>query len=493
MLKSGKLLLVDRGTPPLAYLSSVLALKVTKNNPKKVIVLTDVLKNEKQINIYKSYNFKSFELCFNYSISLLFKNIYLTFKSFYLLIVNLILLKFKGFEWFKFNFHVEKIYIGDLFQDTNNRYHLRFLDKKIDLYLINILFKSIFRTLKILDIIKKKNIKLIVSHHSGYSYNGSISVRVGVKLGIKVLESKASNYISWNQRLIRNGFTSLTSFGLSKKKFRNYSDSLSEKKLNHFLKSRFKKKLSNFTGPENLRLSNISKKNLKKKDLIKLYNFQKITIKKIILIAPHAFSDASHVVGTNFIFEDYYDHLFQTLKFIKKEKIKNILWIVRPHPSSKRYGEEGVVEKLIESINYKFIKICPHKVSTKNLIDLCDNVVTGRGTIGLEFACFGKHSLISGASAYSDLGVSLEFKRKKKYFTALKNICKISKLSKNNTKLAKSIFYYLEVDSQYWKDIWDYNKSVKIFKGNIKQIKKSKFYKKINFKLEKRLQECTFS
>jgi hypothetical protein len=68
MLKSGKLLLVDRGTPPLAYLSSVLALKVTKNNPKKVIVLTDVLKNEKQINIYKSYNFKSFELCFNYSI-----------------------------------------------------------------------------------------------------------------------------------------------------------------------------------------------------------------------------------------------------------------------------------------------------------------------------------------------------------------------------------------------------------------------------------------
>ena len=154
MLKSGKLLLVDRGTPPLAYLSSVLALKLTNNDPNKTIVLTDTLKNKKQINIYKSYDFKNFELCFNYSISLLLKNIYLVLKSFYLLIASLILLKSKGFEWFKFNFHVEKIYIGDLFHDTNNRYHLRFLDKKIDLYLANILYKSIFRTLKILDIIK---------------------------------------------------------------------------------------------------------------------------------------------------------------------------------------------------------------------------------------------------------------------------------------------------------------------------------------------------
>lgn len=286
--------------------------------------------------------------------------------------------------------------------------------------------------------------------------------------------------------MIRNGFTSLTSSGMSRKKFVNYTNSLSEKKLNNFLKTRFKKKLSNFTGPENLRLSNISKKILKKKDLMRLFKFQNTTIKKIILIAPHAFSDASHVIGTNFIFQDYYDHLSKTLKFIKKEKIENVLWIVRPHPSSKRYGEEGIIEKLIESINYKFIKLCP-QVSTSNLIDLCDNVITGRGTIGLEFACFGKYSLTSGSSAYSNLGVSLEFKNKKKYFKALKNIFKISKLSKNNTKIAKTIFYYLEVDSQYWKDIWDYNKCVKIFKGNMLQIKKSNFYKEINFKLEKRL------
>ena len=225
-------------------------------------------------------------------------------------------------------------------------------------------------------------------------------------------------------------------------------------------------------------------------DLINYYQIENLKFDKIVLIAPHAFSDASHVIGTKFIFQDYYDHLYETLKFIKTEKIKNVLWIVRPHPSSKRYGEVGVVENLIKSLDYKFIKLCPDKVSSENLINLCDNVITGRGTIGLEFACFGKYALISGASAYSDLGVSLEFKSKKKYFLTLKNICKIPKLPKKYIKLAKSIFYYLEVDSQFWKDIWDYNKSVIIFKGSAQQIKKSKFYKKINFKLDKRLRKC---
>ena len=86
-------------------------------------------------------------------------------------------------------------------------------------YLINILFKSIFRTLKILETIKEKNIKLIVSHHSGYAYNGSLSVRIGVKLGIKVIESKASNYILWKKKMISNGFHNLICCGMTKRKF----------------------------------------------------------------------------------------------------------------------------------------------------------------------------------------------------------------------------------------------------------------------------------
>ena len=83
------------------------------------------------------------------------------------------------------------------------------------------------------------------------------------------------------------------------------------------------------------------------------------------------------------------------------------------------------------------------------MINICDCVVTGRGTIGREFACAGKYPIIAGSPVYSGLGFSLENKNKKQYFSRLLNIDKISKLNKKQTLAAKKTLYYLETAKTY--------------------------------------------
>ena len=60
------------------------------------------------------------------------------------------------------------------------------------------------------------------------------------------------------------------------------------------------------------------------------------------------------------IFTDYYSHLKETLLFVNQEAdTKNILWLVKPHPSSAVYNENGIVERLVKKINNSKIIMCP--------------------------------------------------------------------------------------------------------------------------------------
>ena len=188
-----------------------------------------------------------------------------------------------------------------------------------------------------------------------------------------------------------------------------------------------------------------SKVILTKKKLLEALNIDNKIIKKIVLFAPHAFSDAPHGRGSFFIFRDYFAQFTETLEFIDNKKYKDILWIVKPHPTSIYiYGENGIVRDFIKKTNNPMIQLCPQNLNTGNLIDICDLVVTGCGTIGLEAATRGKTSIIAGGAPYSGLGVSLEHKNKKRYFERLLNFEKILKLKKTKIMLAKKTLYYFD-------------------------------------------------
>jgi len=428
--------------------------------------LAQQVANQQNLKIYvclnekKNYDFNSEKVkiekkfqSFSYNPFFLINSLVILGHSLILLIKNLLLLKIKGFEWFKFNFKIQGLFFGDLFIDSYNRYYCRFLNKKISIFTLSVLFVLIFKTLYLKKKFKKYSFRAVITHHSGYKNNGSISCKIAVEKNLLVLEPYGKNHIKWNKELIKNGIYHLKSNKHFSKSFENYKQN--KKKISKFINDRFENKVNtNYTHYLDLKNSvKFKKNNIKFLNSLKLKN----KIKKTVLIAPHAFSDATHVDGNSFIFQDYYEQLKETLLFIKNKKIENILWIVRPHPTSAYYNEQGIVEDLVKKISDKKIINCPKQVSTKEILNISDLVITGKGTIGLEAASLGKFVINASGCLYSSFGFSLDPKNKNEYFKSILNIIKIQKLKNKKIFLAKCILYYLEKDCLIGKCIREYN------------------------------------
>ena len=65
--------------------------------------------------------------------------------------------------------------------------------------------------------------------------------------------------------------------------------------------------------------------------------------KPFVFILAHVFSDAPLSIGETMLFSDYYDWLIFTIK--QAGLNKDINWIVKPHPSSYIYNEDGRTEE----------------------------------------------------------------------------------------------------------------------------------------------------
>ena len=94
----------------------------------------------------------------------------------------------------------------------------------------------------------------------------------------------------------------------------------------------------------------------------------------------------------------------------------------------------------------KNILLCPANVPIQKLINICDVIVTGRGTIGMESAALGKKVIIAGSAPYSNLEIAFQPKSKKEYFNFLRRI-KVIKKNKSRAeviKIAKQLIYIYE-------------------------------------------------
>jgi len=365
-------------------------------------------------------------------ITILFKSVFSFIKGSHMIITN-------DFEKFVKSFKVAEINIGDLVFDSYLRYNHRFVNPKFDIYLMYYLFLGVYKTLLIDKFFDKERLKyLIISGHSYANTNG-ISTRVALKKKITVIFSsfKELNFFTYEKIDKGRHYLNNTSTLRAMKKI-----PYSEKKFLTFCKLRKKSKSDSFTTKRDLLLAYGNKKKFSREQFCKKIKIDINEYKKIVVFAPHAFSDAAHSLGRIFIFSDYFSHFKQTLNHIKK--VEDILWIVRPHPSSYIYGEKGIVENYVKEINCHNIKICPEKINTDNLVDITDGVVTGRGKIALEFASFGKPALIAGKCSFSDLGFLCEPKNKKEYMKFLEKFEKIKPLKKNKIKIARKASMYLE-------------------------------------------------
>ena len=95
--------------------------------------------------------------------------------------------------------------------------------------------------------------------------------------------------------------------------------------------------------------------------------------------------------------------------------------------------------------------ICPNQLSTFALIKFSDLIITGRGTIGLESACFGKKPLLAGETFYSKFGITHNPSNRNDYLQKLSRYNIQTKLNIKQIQIAKKLFYLVVFKNSYTK------------------------------------------
>ena len=433
------ILLVDRGNiDPIVRgcLVSQIFQKILNLN---VLVLLDERPESWRGKIYKSLGIR------NFIKSPRLKNFYLYpyvfFKSFFLFVFKYThFLIFKNFRWMIDNLQVSKIHVGDLIYDSYLRYDLTFLRrKKYDLKLIYIFFQTIYKTIFIENLIKKKSVKQVIVGTATYSSNSSVALRLAARNKIPAV------FVAWFLVVFYDNYERVF---LSRQKIYNKdidNFNLPDDWLEQYEKYARSKYLGKVEHPDFINAFR-NKSIIDDRDkLFKKLSVNHSDYSKYVLLAPHCFSDSSHETHEQ-IFDDYYQHFIKTIDYIKKSRhLDDILWIVNPHPSSHVYNEEGLVAKIIEEYNLNNLVLFPKQVNVFSVLKIVDTVITSNGTIGLEFpACFERKSIIVGDSAWAKLGFNEEPKNIKEYYNCLDNIKNISPMTEEQKILAKKTFFFYE-------------------------------------------------
>jgi hypothetical protein len=437
-----KILLVDRNLPETNLITSYFSYILNKKYNYDIYLLTSQSKNNQLNKIYDSFQIDDI---FNINIKKNLFEVSILFKSFSFFIYSFFEITLGSRSNFIKNYKIKKIYFGDVIYDQyirlDNQYEKNNL---ISLKFFKLIFVTLFKFFYIEKLILNQKFDFVISNTHTYASNSTIAMRIALKNKIKViniLSSRFRVYTKLHQSYRAELFHDLKKINNLKKIDKNW-----KKKIEIYFKKRFKGKIKH----HNVVDAYLNKKN-------KINNiFPKHKYKKVILFAPHSFSDANHAFG-NLLFDSYYHQFKKTLEIAKNTK--DILWIIKNHPTnhkfkSERYkfGEEEIVVRELEKVSNDNIFYCPSNLSTESLIKFSDLVITGRGSIGLESAILGKKALLCGENFYSHKGISFDPKSIEEYEKIIR-VNKINnRLNRKKILLAKKLFYIFAFKNSYLKE-----------------------------------------
>jgi len=435
-----KILLIDRGIVDSAIMNSIFAYRLNKTQNYNIDLASDLSVGNDIIRIYNSFGINKL---IKVNIRKIFKNFYLFFNVNFCFIFSYFKILFLGRTWFINNFKVINIYVGDLIYDDYIRRNLNFLNRNLNNFqFIKILFVSIFKIYFLNSLINKNKYNYIMSPTHTYASNAALGMRIALKKKIKVL-----NILSSRLRIYtRPSEAEKIEYNLDLKYLKDNQifDQNWQDRFDLMMKNRYLGNIKYVTAKD----AYYKKKNINKLDFLKILNLAPKNFKRTVFYAPHCFSDANHKAG-RLIFEDYYDQFQNTVKFAERDK--NSLWIIKIHPTSYKYKEENLINELIKNKKVRNIVICPSQYSTFSLIKFSDLVITGRGTVGLETACFGKKPLLAGETFYSKFGITYNPLNQKDYFQKISKYNLQTKLSKKQIQIAKKLFYLVVFKNSYTK------------------------------------------
>lgn len=172
--------------------------------------------------------------------------------------------------------------------------------------------------------------------------------------------------------------------------------------------------------------------------------------KKIGFVLGHIFVDSPHL-SSSMLHNDYYHWLVSTIDCCSKSE--GMVWVIKPHPSSALYGEQGMVESLVKGAQTRNLFICPADLNTRSLATCADVVVTVHGTAGLEFSCLGIPVILAGSPFYTGFGFTHEPVSLALYEEAVKTAVSLESLSSEQVKIALRVF-------GIWENIFDWNNPI---------------------------------
>lgn len=339
----------------------------------------------------------------------------------------------------------ENINIGDLIYDG-------FL-RKYDVPTIEInsnLFESYFKDFLYLfyfwfHYFKKNKVKAVIVSHAAYEF--AIPLRIAINKKIDAFTASTFGIYRHSQKN-QNVFD-----------MKYYEQYFSKKKNKKELLRKAKKlidlKFSGYRTIEN-KCSQFPKdnlfKNIKYKNKILTQNN-----KKNILIAAHHFSDNPNVYG-RFLFSDYYEWI----DFLgKKSNNSKYNWYIKFHPLEFDFNKK-IAEYFLEK--YRNIKLIPNNIKHSQLIsEGIDLVLTVNGTIGFEYAYFGKHVINAGLNnPHIAYNFNYHSKSISNYEYAIDNFSKL-KLNFKKEQFYK-YFYMRYLDSFYlFSDELDNNEDISFY------------------------------
>lgn len=171
--------------------------------------------------------------------------------------------------------------------------------------------------------------------------------------------------------------------------------------------------------------------------------------KKTAVIFSHIFYDATFFYGQS-IYPDYRKWLVETIRYAIQNTDLN--WIVKVHPVNVWRSEmDGVKMEQLEAaaLHEEFGDLPEHikimsadtNVNTFSLFEFADYGLTVRGTIGMEFPCFGIPIVTAGSGRYSGHGFTIDPETVEDYKETLLNLHLRPKLDVAKIELARKYAY----------------------------------------------------
>ncbi len=393
---------------------------------------------DKNFSFIKNFFYKSFEINNVVYLNSFFFSVLLIIKNFKI-ILNEFNKIYKINSTNDLSYNYKDIEISNIAYDDYLRFNLSGTVENLNKFKFYIL-KTLLISIKINYLFDNKRIGCFAGKENQFSPRANLFQYILKRKCISYLFvgpvniSSVRKYKRFSQRSIPRTYIN--------KRFYLYAFSKREnfiKKAKHILDKKF---LSEFNENEFLDAKYVfSKKhhNLSKDELCKKLKLD--NQKKLIIVFSHNVYDGVFEIRRK-LFIDNFIWLKETLNILSQNPDINVL--VKKHPtefsikSIKDISLRAIDE--IPDLKYNNIKLYPESLSPQFIKENAHCIVTGHGTAGIEYACYGIPSVSCNNSPYSYCKTSYEAKNYTEYENFLKNIDKLTSL--NNNQIEKSLVLF---------------------------------------------------